>query len=58
MAVAKWGAKTFNPSAFRYPVAEANRPSRRIAEAMGGIIIGRETLEKYASVIYRIPAAG
>lgn len=55
-AVAAWGEAALGPVAFRYPVAEANHASRRIAEDMGGQVVDRETTPKYASVIYRIPA--
>lgn len=56
-AVATWCSETFAPAAFRYPVAEANHASRRIAQIMGGEIVAHETTPKYASVVYRIPAA-
>lgn len=56
--VAKWTTTTLEPAAFRYPVAERNLPSRRIAEALGGQVVARETKPKYDAVIYRIPPAG
>ena len=56
--IARWGAKAFGATAFHYPVAVENSPSRRLAEALGGLEIGTETTAKFASVIYRIPAAG
>ncbi|WP_283177897.1 GNAT family N-acetyltransferase [Gemmobacter sp. 24YEA27] len=56
--VARWGATAFGAIAFRYPVAVANSPSRRLAEALGGLEIGNETAPKYESVIYRIPSVG
>jgi len=55
-AVARWGATAFSPVAFRYPVAEDNHPSRRIAESMGGQVVDSKMTQKYASVIYRIPS--
>jgi RimJ/RimL family protein N-acetyltransferase len=55
-AVAAWGAAAFGPDAFRYPVAEANYASRRIAEEMGGQVVDHQITPKYASVIYRIPS--
>lgn len=55
-AVAAWGVAAFGPHAFRYPVAEANHASRRIAEEMGGRVVDHEITPKYASVIYRIPS--
>lgn len=54
-AVAAWGATAFGSHTFRYPVAEANGPSRRIAEEMGGQVVDHEITPKYASAIYRIP---
>lgn len=56
-AIVEWGASALGVSAFRYPVAEDNHPSRRIAETLGGDVIGHEPTPKYRSVIYRIPAA-
>lgn len=55
-AIAKWGARVYGRDAFRYPVAEANIASRRIAEKMNGSVIDHEIAPKYRSVIYRIPA--
>ncbi|KGJ04569.1 Acetyltransferase (GNAT) domain-containing protein [Paracoccus halophilus] len=45
----------YAPFHFRYPVALANRPSRRIAERLGGTIIGRYCTPKIDGVIYAIP---
>jgi RimJ/RimL family protein N-acetyltransferase len=53
--VARWATAALKPSSFRYPVAEQNLSSRRIAEALGGQVVDRETHPKYASVIYRVP---
>jgi hypothetical protein len=44
-----------------YPVVEQNGPSRRLAERLGGRIIGTRLLRKAAGlehpeVVYRIPA--
>ena len=55
-AVAHWAAERFTPSAFIYPVAIANGPSRRLVETLGGRVIGTRTSAKYESVVYRIPA--
>ena len=44
-------------AAFRYPVAEQNRSSRRLAECLGGRPVARERGVKYAAIVYRIPAA-
>jgi RimJ/RimL family protein N-acetyltransferase len=54
-AVAQWAAATFRPNGFIYPVATANGPSRRLAEALGGQVVGARTSPKYESVVYRIP---
>ena len=53
--VAKWAGTILGIKSFTYPVAEQNYPSRRIAEALGGVIAGRKETQKYLSVIYRIP---
>lgn len=45
----------YAPVHFRYPVALENRPSRRIAERLGGTIIGRYRTQKLDGVIYAIP---
>ena len=45
----------YGPPYFRYPVAIENRPSRRIAEKLGGTIIGRYRIQKHDGVIYAIP---
>lgn len=54
-AVAAWAVQTFGPAAFIYPVAKANTPSRRLAESLGGSVVGERTASKYDSVVYRIP---
>lgn len=54
-AVASWGAAALSPRAFRYPVAEVNYASRRIAEGLGGRVIGHKMTSKFALVIYRVP---
>lgn len=55
-ALAAWARETFSPRAFRYPVAEANTASRRIAEGLGGVVVAHQQRPKYAAVLYRIPA--
>ncbi len=40
-AVAVWAARIFGIAGFLYPVAEANRPSRNLAERLGGGGSGR-----------------
>jgi RimJ/RimL family protein N-acetyltransferase len=42
-------------AAVTYPVAEENTASRRIAERLGGVIVGHLTRPKYNAVVYRIP---
>ena len=44
-----------------YPVVEQNGPSRRLAESLGGKIIGTRRLRKaagieYSEIVYRIPS--
>ncbi|CAD2246160.1 GNAT family N-acetyltransferase [Xanthomonas arboricola] len=51
-----WGAAAFGSAGFIYPVADLNRPSRSIAESLGGVEVGRSSGVKYDSVTYRIPA--
>lgn len=55
-AVARWASQHQAPEDFVYPVAEENKPSRRLAEALGGAVIDRREGGKYSSVIYHIPA--
>jgi RimJ/RimL family protein N-acetyltransferase len=60
-ALIAWAARELALRAVIYPVVEENRPSRKLAEALGGMIVGKGRLEKsggigYATVIYRIPA--
>lgn len=54
-AVARWCSSTGSPTAFRYPVADVNQSSRRIAERLGGTVVAFEVTPKYKSVIYEIP---
>jgi len=54
-ALVKWGHATFGKGSFLYPVAVENTASRRIAEKLGGEIIGSRSNSKYESVVYRIP---
>jgi RimJ/RimL family protein N-acetyltransferase len=53
-AVADWAAKTLGKERFTYAVATENIPSRRIAESLGGEIVGTGTSAKYDSVVYLI----
>ncbi len=54
-ALVEWGYRSLGKRSFIYPVAEQNTASRRIAEHLGGEIIGSQTNRKYRSVISRIP---
>ncbi|QEI07727.1 GNAT family N-acetyltransferase [Pigmentiphaga aceris] len=55
-AVATWAASSFGSAAFIYPVAKQNASSRKLAEALGGVVFSERTAPKYDSVVYRIPA--
>ena len=52
----EWGHASLGNESFIYPVAVQNTASRRIAENLGGEIIGNRTNPKYDSVVYRIPS--
>jgi RimJ/RimL family protein N-acetyltransferase len=52
----EWARVTLDVQCFNYPVAEANHPSRRIAESLGGTVTSRCETPKFGSVIYQIPA--
>jgi len=53
-AVADWAARTLGKHRFTYAVATENIPSRRIAESLGGEVVGTRTSPKYDSVVYHI----
>jgi RimJ/RimL family protein N-acetyltransferase len=55
-ALVEWGQAFLGKGGFIYPVAVQNIASRRIAENLGGEIIGTRTNPKYESVVYRIPS--
>ena len=55
LAVVQWASQWVVAKHFIYPVAAQNRASRRIAEALGGVVIERRMAEKYESVVYQIP---
>lgn len=62
-AVTKWAGEKFRPSGFLYPVIDENIPSRRLAEALGGKIIGTRQRRKPGDkerklLIYHIPVPG
>lgn len=59
-AMIRWASTFFGARGFRWPVVEENWPSRRLAESLGGVIVGRGRLCKpggieHPEVIYRIP---
>jgi hypothetical protein len=54
-ALVEWGHATLGKESFIYPVAVQNTASRRIAESLNGLVIGKRTNPKYDSVVYRIP---
>ncbi|MFV5443014.1 GNAT family N-acetyltransferase [Acinetobacter oleivorans] len=56
-AVAKWAVDFVKPDYFIYPVAEANAPSRKIAESLGGKVVSKATGPKYEFVTYEIPVS-
>ncbi|MBV8663828.1 MAG: GNAT family N-acetyltransferase [Hyphomicrobiales bacterium] len=54
--VIAWASPRFDIGHFVWPVAEANLPSRRLAEALNGAIDGSASRTKFTAAIYRIPA--
>jgi RimJ/RimL family protein N-acetyltransferase len=61
VGVIKWASGEFHPSGFLYPVVDENIPSRRLAEALRGEIIGIRYRHKAGDkdrklLLYRIPA--
>jgi RimJ/RimL family protein N-acetyltransferase len=52
-AVIKWASERFRPSGFLYPVVDEDTASRRLAEALGGEIIGRDKDRKL--LLYGMP---
>jgi RimJ/RimL family protein N-acetyltransferase len=62
-AVIKWAGEKLRPSGFLYPVVDENTPSRRLAEALGGKIIGMRQRRKPGDkerklLLYHIPVPG
>jgi RimJ/RimL family protein N-acetyltransferase len=60
-AVIEWASAVFHPSGFLWPVVDENMPSRRLAEALGGKIIGTRQRQKAGDksrmlLLYRLPA--
>jgi RimJ/RimL family protein N-acetyltransferase len=61
-AIVSFAARDLGKRAVVYPVVEQNLASRRLAEHLGGQLVGRCTLRKangveLPEVVYRIPAA-
>src|SRR6516162_7123577 len=61
-AVIGWASEKFHPSGFLWPVVDENIPSRRLAEALRGKIIGTRQRHKAGDkarklLLYRIPAS-
>ncbi|MDQ0142621.1 RimJ/RimL family protein N-acetyltransferase [Cupriavidus necator] len=55
LAVAGWATAALRPARFVYPAAEQNWKSRRIAEAMGGVVVDRQPAPKFVRVVYSVP---
>jgi RimJ/RimL family protein N-acetyltransferase len=60
-AMIAWASERLGATAFTYPVAVDNRPSRHLAESLGGVLVGHRELRKtngvvLPEVVYRIPA--
>jgi RimJ/RimL family protein N-acetyltransferase len=59
-AMIDWASGATGARAVLWPVVEANRPSRRLAEGLGGRVIGTARLRKgeieHPEVVYCIPA--
>jgi RimJ/RimL family protein N-acetyltransferase len=58
-AALRWARLHAALTACFYPVAEANLPSRRIAESLGGTVVGKRSLTKsngqtYPLLVYRL----
>ena len=45
-AVIAWAGRALAVPAFLYPVVEENRPSRRLVESLGSIVVGTRCLRK------------
>jgi phosphoribosylglycinamide formyltransferase-1 len=55
-AMLDWATRRREAESFLYPVAAENRPSRRIAERLGGSAIATQDNPKFTTtVLYRIP---
>jgi len=61
-AVIEWASDRFHPSGFLWPVVDENTPSRRLAETLGGEIIGTRQRQKAGDknrnlLLYLIPSS-
>jgi RimJ/RimL family protein N-acetyltransferase len=61
-ATVGWASAAFRPAGFLWPVVDENTPSCKLAEALGGTVIGTRQRQKAGDVsrtllFYRIPAA-
>jgi hypothetical protein len=54
--IVAFACDALNKRAVLYPMVQQNDPSRRLAERLGGRIIGPRLLRKGPGVVYRIPA--
>lgn len=54
-AVLEWASSVSEAAGFCYPVAEENIASRKIAESLGGEIVGHQSTPEYQSITYQIP---
>ncbi len=61
-AIMAWVPGRIEAAALSYPVAAENRPSRRLVESLGGVVIGTRELPKPSGplpeVVYRIALPG
>jgi RimJ/RimL family protein N-acetyltransferase len=61
-ATIAWAREALGAATFLYPVVTVNEPSRRLAESLGGTVVGARELTNPGGtldeVIYRIPANG
>jgi RimJ/RimL family protein N-acetyltransferase len=55
-----WASRELGVAGIIYPVVVENRASRRLAESLGGVLVGTRTMRKqsgavFDQVVYRIP---